>query len=105
MGRPVTILETILTLTLLVVVPWAVWSAIDLIALRRDVRALGADADRLDGAVDYLTSAATLTEGRIDGLLEWRSHTAPLDVPSVDEPDQLTTPTYRPVPEHFNEWR
>lgn len=96
-------LETILTLSLLVVVPWAVWSAIDLIALRRDVRGLGADVDRLDGAVDYLTSAATLTEGRIDGLLEWRSHTAPLDVPDVAEPDQPTTPTYRPVPADF--WR
>ncbi|MGP9760684.1 hypothetical protein [Corynebacterium sp. AOP12-C2-36] len=95
-------LETILTLSLLVVVPWAVWSAIDLIALRRDVRGLGADVDRLDGAVDYLTSAATLTEGRIDGLLEWRSHTADLDVPTVDEPEQPTTPTYRPVPDDFH---
>ncbi|MGP9758876.1 hypothetical protein [Corynebacterium sp. AOP12-C2-36] len=95
-----TALETLLTLTLLIVVPWCAWSAIDLVALRRDVRGLGADVDRLDGAVDYLTSAATLTEGRIDGLLEWRSRTAPLDVPSVDEPDQLTT--HRPVPPDFH---
>lgn len=104
-----TFLETILTLTLLIVVPWAVWSAIDLIALRRDVRALGADADRLDSRVGEHRQAwgRRLWDHhlRLAALEDAHDTIAPLDVPDVAEPDQPTTPTYRPVPEHFNEWR
>lgn len=97
-----TFLETILTLSLLVVVPWAVWSAIDLVALHRDVRALGADLETESDLRRSLAGRHIDLMAHVGALEDSRSRTAPLDVPTVDEPEQPTTPTYRPVPPDFH---
>lgn len=86
MGRPVTILETILTLTLLVVVPWVVWSAIDLIALRRDVQAWDADLELESDLRRSLNRRHVELTARVDTLEDSRSRTADLDVPVLHQP-------------------
>jgi hypothetical protein len=86
----VTFLETILTLTLLVVVPWVVWSAIDLWRLRRDVDLLDDMATR---TAHNLISAEANLKLDIHEVQDSRSRTADLDVPII----------HRPVPDDF--WR
>ncbi|MEJ6549871.1 hypothetical protein PQI66_09975 [Corynebacterium sp. USCH3] len=89
-----TILETILTLTLLVLVPWAVWSAIDLWRLRRGLNLI----DAVHAEVAYVEvpdheRRLINHDTRLLTLEDSRSHTADLDVPTI----------HRPVPDDF--WR
>ncbi|MGN0097200.1 MAG: hypothetical protein ACI38U_14195 [Corynebacterium sp.] len=98
-----TFLETILTLTLLVVFPWCVWSAIDLRSLRQDINALDDDLETESDLRRSLNRRHVELMARVGVLEDSRSRTADLDVPSVDEPEQPTTPTYRIVPADF--WR
>ncbi|MDN6511586.1 MULTISPECIES: hypothetical protein [unclassified Corynebacterium] len=102
-----TALETLLTLTLLIVVPWCAWSAIDLVALRRDVRAWDFD---LETEADHRRSLGRRhveLMARVGVLEDARDTSSDIDVPDVDDhpdaPDTPTTPTYRPVPADF--WR
>jgi hypothetical protein len=86
--NPMTMLETILTLTLFIVVPWCIWTAIDLWRLRRDL-------DEFMSRHRMHVEETSRHHAIIAALEDSRSRTADLDVPTI----------HRPVPEHFNEWR
>ena len=104
-----TTLESILTLTLLILVPAVVWLAVDTWALRRDIGRLDLEDDYIESRISLTIDTGLEHAGRlwdhhlrIAALEDDRDTTSDLDVP---DPDAPTTPTYRPVPAHFHEWR
>ncbi|MGP5931737.1 hypothetical protein [Corynebacterium glyciniphilum] len=89
-----TMLETILTLTLFIVVPWCVWTAIDLRSLRQDINALDDDLETESDLRRSLNRRHVELMARV-GVLEYsRSRTTDVD----DHPDAPDTPTTPPGP-------